>query len=87
MDPAFFYQVQRGLYLLPIIVSLSTLVGLWWEEKLYGGVGTLFCVWFVIAAVTQLFARSTGVWWAVGLVAQVALAIVLVLKKRIDDVW
>jgi hypothetical protein len=87
MDAAFFYQqVQRGLFLLPIIVSLSTLVGLWWEEELYGGVGTLFCVWFVIAAVTQLFARSTGV-WAVGLVAQVALAIVLVLKKRIDDVW
>jgi len=46
----------------------------------------LFCGWFVVALIMQLFAHSTGI-WLIGLLAQVILAIVLLLKKRIDEIY
>jgi ABC-type thiamin/hydroxymethylpyrimidine transport system permease subunit len=67
-----------------VAVSLWFLVQLWREGELYGKSGTIFCVWFVAAVVTQLFAPNVGV-WILGLVAQVALAIVLALKQRLSE--
>jgi hypothetical protein len=61
------------------------LVLLWREGELFGRAGTLFCVWFLLAAVTQLFAPSTAV-WILGLLTQLALAIVLVLKEQLSDI-
>jgi hypothetical protein len=78
------YLSRRGIFL-PIIVSLWFLVRLWWKAELFGKTGALFCVWFVLAAVAQLFASSLGL-WVVGFLAQVALAIVLVLKQRLSDI-
>jgi hypothetical protein len=78
------YLSRRGIFL-PIIVSLWFLVRLWWEAELFGKTGALLCVWFVLAAVAQLFASSLGL-WVVGFLAQVALAIVLVLKQRLSDI-
>ena len=46
----------------------------------------LFCGWFVVALIMQLFAHSTGI-WLIGLLAQVILAIVLLLKKQIDEIY
>ena len=46
----------------------------------------LFCAWFVVALIMQLFAHNTGI-WLIGLLAQVILAIVLLLKKRIDEIY
>ena len=77
------YFIRHGVYA-PILVSLGLLVWLWHESELYGKSGTLFCVWFVLAAVTQLFASSPGV-WVVAMLAQVALAIVLVFKQTLSD--
>jgi hypothetical protein len=78
------YFVRQGVFL-PILISLWFLVRLWREGELYGLKGTLFCVWFVLATVVQLFAPNMVV-WVVGLLAQVALAIVLVLKQKLSDI-
>jgi hypothetical protein len=85
MDPFFLpYLARRGVFT-PIFVSLWFLVRLWREGELYGRTGTLFCVWFVLAAVAQLFAPGLAVWLA-GLLAQVALAILLVLKQQLNEI-
>jgi hypothetical protein len=78
------YFARRGIFL-PIFVCLWFLVRLWREGELFGRAGTLFCVWFVLATVAQLFAPSIGL-SVVGLLAQVALAIVLVLKQQLSDI-
>jgi hypothetical protein len=65
-------------------VSLFFLVRLWLESELFGKAGMLFLVWFVLAASAQLLTQSTTL-WVVGFLAQVALAIVLVLKQKLVD--
>ena len=45
--------------LLPILVSLRCLVALWREAELYGVQEWLFCAWFVVALMMQLFAHRT----------------------------
>jgi hypothetical protein len=86
VDPLFLpYLARRGIFL-PVLVSLWFLVRLWREGELFGAQEVLFCVWFVVALVAQLTGRSTGVWLA-GLLAQVALATVLVLKQQIDEIY
>jgi hypothetical protein len=86
MDPTFMpYLGRRGVFI-PILVSLWYLIRLWREAELYGWKEILFPVWFVVALVAQFFAQSIGVWIA-GLLAQVALAIVLVLKAQIDSIY
>jgi hypothetical protein len=56
------------------------------EAELFGAQLLVLCVWFVVALAIQMFARTPGV-WVVGLLAQVALAIVLVLEQQIDDIY
>jgi hypothetical protein len=86
VDPLFLpYLARRGVFL-PILVSLWFLVRLWREGELFGAQELLFCGWFLVALVAQLFAPSVG-GWIVGLLAQVILAIVLVLKQQIDDIY
>ena len=70
---------------LTVGVSLWFLVLLWREGELFGRIGTLFCVWFLVAAVTQLFASSAGV-RILGLVAQLVLAIALILRQQLRDI-
>jgi hypothetical protein len=65
-------------------VCLWFLILLWRDGELFGRTGVLFCVWFLVAAVTQLFASSPGM-WILGLVAQLALAITLILKRQLSD--
>jgi hypothetical protein len=79
------YLAQRSVFL-PIFVSLWCLVALWREAELYGVQEWLFCAWFAVALVMQLFAHSTAI-WLIGLLAQVILAIVLLLKKRMDEIY
>jgi Flp pilus assembly protein TadB len=54
------------------------------RSQLYGLSGTAFCCWFFIASAAQLLAPSIAV-WAIGFGAQALLAIVLVLKKQLND--
>jgi hypothetical protein len=67
-------------------VSLWFLIRLWWEAELFGAQLVIFCSWFVIALLTQLFARAPGLWIA-GLVAQLGLAVVLIVKQQMDDIY
>ena len=71
---------------LTVAVCFWFLVRLWRESELFGAQEVVFCAWFVAALVTQAFARTTGLWIA-GLVAQLALAIVLIVKQQMDDLY
>ena len=85
MDPEFLpYLARRGIFI-PILVSLWCLVRLWREAELYGWKEVVFPIWFVIALVAQLFGSNTGIWVA-GVLAQVVLAVILVLKQQIDKI-
>ena len=69
-----------------VSVSLMFLVRLWRRGELFGTQAVIFCVWFFAALVTQFLAQSPGAWIA-GLAAQLVLAVVLVLKDRIDSIY
>lgn len=79
-------RYQFNATLLTVAVSLWFLIRLWREGELYGRQELLFSVWFVVALLTQLVARTPGVWVA-GLLAQLALAIVLILKQQMDSTY
>jgi hypothetical protein len=86
MDPDLVRYFYFARSVVPPVVSLFLLVQLWLEDELYGLRGTMFCVWFLAAGALQAFAASPG-WSATGLVAQALLAIVLILKRRIDRIY
>jgi hypothetical protein len=70
----------------PAAVCLGLLAKLWWAMELYGVKRAAFVAWFIAALTIQLASRSPWTWIA-GYVGQVALAIVLVLKNRMDDTY
>jgi hypothetical protein len=86
MDPDLGRYFRFARVGLPTVVSLCLLVQLWREGELYGKAGPLFCLWFGTAGALQVFATTPG-WWATGLVAQVLLAIVLLLKRQINRIY
>ena len=73
------------IFFVPPLVSGYLLLSLWRSADLFGWQESLFGAWLIVALVIQLFAGSTSV-WLVGVLAQVALAIVLVLKDRINQI-
>ena len=77
--------VWRVQFAVPALISLGLLAKLWRDCNLFGTSGTVFCAWFIAAALLQFAGPGGGVWVA-GLVAQVALAIMLVLKNRLDRI-
>jgi hypothetical protein len=85
MDVSLFAYVWRFQFALPAAISGGLLTKLWREGNLFGVSGTVFCAWFALAALAQ-FLMPTGSIWSVGLVAQVALAIVLILKNRLAQI-
>jgi hypothetical protein len=88
MNPASYfdlYMVRRAV-VLPTTVCLWYLVRLWWAGELYGAQQLVFVAWFVAALAFELASRSAWLWIA-GFLGQVALAIVLVLKKQMDDIY
>jgi len=80
------FRLQGWATLSMVGVSLVFLVRLWRKGELFGTQASLLCVWFVVAAALQLLAQSAGM-WIMGLLAQCLLAIVLVLKDRIDSTY
>jgi hypothetical protein len=85
MDVGLFAYLWRFQFALPALVSGGLLAKLWAEGRLFGISGTVFCAWFAVAALAQ-FLMPTGTVWSAGLVAQVALAIVLLLKNRLEQI-
>ena len=71
---------------IPAVVSLLFLSKLWRAGELYGGQQAVFVAWFMTALAIQLASRGPGMWIA-GYVGQVALAIVLVLKDQLDNIF
>ena len=89
MDPADYfilYSVRpfRRAVIVVTIVCLWYLVRLWWKGELYGLPLRVFALWLVAALAIPLASRSVWVWIA-GLLAEVALAILLVLKDQWND--
>ena len=85
MNPASYFPLYkvRLAVVLPIIVCVWNLVRLWWAAELYGVQQIVFVVWFLATLVIEWVSPSAWVWIA-GFLAQVALAIVLVLKEQMD---
>jgi len=71
---------------LPPVTCLWYLARLWWTGELFGVQQAVFVGWFVVAFGIQLASRGPYVWIA-GMLGQVSLAIVLILKKHIDDIY
>ena len=71
---------------IPAVVSLGFLANLWWAGELNGAQRAIFVAWFVIALAVQVTSRDAWMWIA-GFVGQVALALALVFKKQIDDIY
>jgi hypothetical protein len=71
---------------IPAVVSLLFLSKLWRAGELYGVQQAVFVAWFMTALAIQLASRGPGMWIA-GYVGQVALAIVLVLKDQVDNIF
>jgi hypothetical protein len=89
MDPFDYFTLYslrpvRRAAILATIVSLWYLGRLWWKGELYGVQLRVFVLWFLAALAFQIASRSVWVWIA-GLLAQVALAIVLILKHQWSD--
>jgi hypothetical protein len=89
MDPSDYFTIYsvrpvRRAAILATIVCLWYIVRLWWKGELYGVQLHVFVIWFVAALAIQFASRSVWVWIA-GFLAQVALAIVLVLKHQWTD--
>jgi hypothetical protein len=79
-------QLQSRSTWLATGVSLWFLVRLWLAGELAEKHQIMFGVWFVAAFVMQLLARSSALWIA-GVIAQSSLAVTLILKDRIDNVY
>jgi len=71
---------------IPAVVSLIFLAKLWSAGELYGVQFAAFVAWFMTALALQLASSGPGMWIA-GFVGQIALAIVLVSKDRIDGIF
>jgi hypothetical protein len=82
----YLFRLQSSATVLTVGVSVWFLLRFWREGELFGAQARLFCVWFVVAVALQLFAQSTGI-WIMALLAQSILAIVLVVKDRIDNIY
>ena len=70
----------------PMGISMWFLTSLWRAADLFGWQKGLFGAWFAVAASLQLLAWSPNL-WLIGLVGQVALAIVLMLKDRLSNIY
>jgi hypothetical protein len=85
VSPFFQLNAVRQAVLLPAIVSILYLVRLWRRGELYGAKQFVFISWFIVSLLTEFVTQSTWIWIA-ALLAQVSLAIVLVLKYQIDSI-
>jgi hypothetical protein len=88
MDPAdlgldSIRQIRRAIGLATVVCAWY-LARLWWKGELHGAKLRVFILWFAASVAIQV--TSANVWvWVAGFVAQVALAIVLVLKHHWTD--
>ena len=89
MDPADYFNLYserpiRRAVAVTTVVCVWYLGRLWWKGELYGRQLWLFVGWFVASLTIQFVSPSVLVWIA-GFLAQVALAIVLILKHQWND--
>jgi len=71
---------------IPAAVSLGCLANLWWAGELYGVQRAIFVAWFFVALAIQVTSHDAWIWIA-GFVGQIALAIALLFKKQLDDIY
>lgn len=72
------------LFWVPATVSAGLLL-LFWAHGSFPRHALTFAAWFLLAVILQ-FTASTPVVWVLGLILQTALAVVLLLKYRFDQV-
>ena len=72
------------LFWAPPIASALLLALLWAQDELSGRMSWFLIGWFLLALAAQYLATATTGVWIVGLALQTALAIFLLLKRRIS---
>jgi hypothetical protein len=82
----FYIALMRELARLPALVSGILLLSLWRGAEIFGWQTTAFVAWFVLALVLQFGPLSSSL-WLIGLLAQVALSLVLLMKERISQIY
>ena len=85
---ALFHPMGFGVVsqILPATVCLVFLAKLWWEGELTGRQQALFVAWLLVGASLQFASRDPWMWIA-GFTGQIMLAIVLVVKERLDNIF
>jgi len=79
MDLRTYFQ----LFWVPAIASAVLMALLWIQRGLSGRAALFLTSWFVLALAAQYAGTTAGVVWAVGLAAQTALAVFLLLKHQL----
>lgn len=82
----FYIVAMRAFAKIPALVSGILLMSLWRQAEIFGWRQVVFAAWFFVALMLQFFTPS-GSLWLIGLLAQVALALVLVMKERINHMY
>lgn len=73
------------IFFIPVFASLWFLFALRRAAELSGWREAVYWIWFVVALLIQLLARPWYL-WLTGLLAQVALALVLTITYKVDSV-
>lgn len=81
--PTYATPVWVGTFLTATI-SGSCLARLWWAGELYGVQELVFVAWYVVTLAVQLASQGPRTTYG-GYLSQAILAIVLVLKQKMDD--
>jgi hypothetical protein len=71
---------------IPAVVCIGFLAKLWWTRELYGLQQAAFVAWFITALTVQLVSGSPWVWIA-GYTGQVVLAVALIAKNQLGDIY
>ena len=82
----FYIALMRELARLPALVSGILLLSLWRGAEIFGWQTAAFVAWFVLALLLQFGPLSSSL-WLIGLLAQVALSLVLLMKERISQIY
>jgi hypothetical protein len=85
---ALFHPMGFGVasQIMPAVVCLAFLAKLWWARELTGVQQALFVTWLLAGAALQFASRDPWMWIA-GFVGQITLAIVLVVKEHMDNIF
>jgi hypothetical protein len=83
MDLRTYFQ----LFWVPAVASAALMALLWAQGGLSGRAPLFLASWFVLALAAQYFGTTTSVVWVAGLASQTALAIFMLLRHQLGQLY